>query len=179
MRKDSSIPYVYRKRGVYYFSRRVPKDLLEFHKHPNLTLSLKTKSSRVAKAKSATLAAQLDEQWLTLRWRQNDNPLSRFLVDQTLDTSRASNAPLLSEAKGIYLTAKAITRPVTFEQSVERAIGVLSNVAGDKPLDKYTRQDCPSSKHLGLLSLLFSGGFGSSWFNVKPLVVGGSSGVSG
>ena len=38
---------------------------------------------------------------------------------------------------------------------------------------------CPSSKHLGLLSLLFSGGFGSSWFNVKPLVVGGSSGVSG
>ena len=48
---------------------------------------------------------------------------------------------MLSEAKGIYLTAKAITRPVTFEQSVERAIGVLSNVAGDKPLDKYTRQD--------------------------------------
>ena len=125
MRKDSSIPYVYRKRGVYYFSRRVPKDLLEFHKRPNLTLSLKTKSSRVAKAKSATLAAQLDEQWLTLRWRQNDNPLSRFLVDQALDTSRASNAPLLSEAKGTYLTAKAITRPVTFEQSVERAIGML------------------------------------------------------
>ena len=141
MRKDSSIPYVYQKRGVYYFSRRVPKDLFEFHKRPNVTLSLKTKSSRVAKAKSATLAAQLDEQWLTLRWRQNDNPLSRFLVDQALDTSRASNAPLLSEAKGIYLTAKAITRPVTFEQSVERAIGVLSNVAGDKPLDKYTRQD--------------------------------------
>ena len=27
MRKDSSIPYVYQKRGVYYFSRRVPKDL--------------------------------------------------------------------------------------------------------------------------------------------------------
>ena len=28
MRKDSSIPYVYRKRGVYYFSRRVPRDLM-------------------------------------------------------------------------------------------------------------------------------------------------------
>ena len=66
MRKDSSIPYVYQKRGVYYFSRRVPKDLFEFHKRPNVTLSLKTKSSRVAKAKSATLAAQLDEQWLTV-----------------------------------------------------------------------------------------------------------------
>ena len=29
--------------------------------------------------------------------------------------------------------------------------------------------DCPSSKHLGHLSLLFSGGSGSSWVNVKPL----------
>ncbi len=35
---------------------------------------------------------------------------------------------------------------------------------------------CPSSKHLGLLSLLFSGGSGSSWFDVKPLGVYGSSG---
>jgi len=82
MRKDSLIPYVYRKRGVYYFSRRVPKDLLGFHKRPNVTFSLKTKSARVAKAKSATLSAQLDEQWLTLRWRTNDNPLDRFLVNQ-------------------------------------------------------------------------------------------------
>ena len=68
MRKDSSIPYVYRKRGVYYFSRRVPKDLLEHYRRPNVALSLKTKPSRIARAKSATLAAQLDEQWMNLRW---------------------------------------------------------------------------------------------------------------
>jgi len=38
---------------------------------------------------------------------------------------------------------------------------------------------CPSSKHLGLLSLLFNGGSGSSWFDVKPLGVDGSSGGFG
>ncbi|MDP6709676.1 MAG: enoyl-CoA hydratase-related protein, partial [Alphaproteobacteria bacterium] len=38
-------------------------------------------------------------------------------------------------------------------------------------------QECPSSKHSGLLSLFFTGGSGSSWFDVKPLVVDGSSGV--
>ena len=36
---------------------------------------------------------------------------------------------------------------------------------------------CPSSKHSGLLSLFLNGGSGSSWFDVKPLVVDGSSGV--
>ena len=86
MRKHPSIPYVYRKRGVYYFSRRVPRDLLEHYKRPNVTLFLKTKSSRIARAKAATLAAQLDEQWMNLRWRNNENPLIRFLADQTSES---------------------------------------------------------------------------------------------
>ena len=38
---------------------------------------------------------------------------------------------------------------------------------------------CPSSKHLGRLSLYSNGGSGSSWFDVKPLGVDGSSGGSG
>ena len=38
---------------------------------------------------------------------------------------------------------------------------------------------CPSSKHSGLLSLFFTGGSGSSWFDVKPLDVDGSSGGYG
>ena len=41
------------------------------------------------------------------------------------------------------------------------------------------RRECPSSKHSGLLSLFFTGGSGSSWFDVKPLVVDGSSGGFG
>lgn len=135
MRKDSSIPYVYRKRGVYYFSRRVPKDLLEHYRRPNVALSLKTKSSRIARAKSATLAAQLDEQWMNLRWRNNENSLIRFLTDQTSETRSSSSAPLLSKGKIIYLSAKASRRPRTFVQSVERAVNNLISVAGDKPID--------------------------------------------
>ena len=141
MRKDSSIPYVYRKRGVYYFSRRVPKDLLEHYRRPNVALSLKTKSSRIARAKSATLAAQLDEQWMNLRWRNDENPLIRFLTDQTSETRSSSSAPLLSEGKIIYLSAKASSRPRTFVQSVERAVNNLISVAGNKPIDTYTRKD--------------------------------------
>ena len=38
---------------------------------------------------------------------------------------------------------------------------------------------CPSSKHLGQVSLFRNEGFGSSWFDVKPLVADGSSGGFG
>jgi len=40
-------------------------------------------------------------------------------------------------------------------------------------------EGCPSSKHLGHLSLLSKGESGLSWFDVKLLGVDGSSGVSG
>ena len=38
---------------------------------------------------------------------------------------------------------------------------------------------CPSSKHSGRLSLFYNGGSGSSWIDVKPLCVDGSSGGFG
>ena len=47
----------------------------------------------------------------------------------------------------------------------------------DSHRDHGVQFKCPSSKHSGLLSLFFTGGSGSSWFDVKPLVVDGSSGV--
>ena len=41
------------------------------------------------------------------------------------------------------------------------------------------RDDCPSSKQMGLLSVFHKGGSGSSLFDVKPLGVDGSSGGFG
>jgi hypothetical protein len=76
MWKYNSVPFVYQKRDIYYFSRRVPKDLEDYYRLSKVTLSLRTKSPKVAIAKSTSLAAQLDEEWLTLRWRRNDSPLS-------------------------------------------------------------------------------------------------------
>ena len=49
----------------------------------------------------------------------------------------------------------------------------------ERVLDRVTSGGCPSSRPLGLLSLFSSGGSGSSWFDVKPLGVDGSSGGFG
>lgn len=136
-----SAPYLFRKRGVYYFSRRVPKDLLDHYDRDKIVFSLRTKSSKAAKVKAASLASQLEEDWLTIRWRSKDTPLRRFLKDKAAEARVSSTAPLITEAGSIYLRAKGTNRPVTFRTAVERAIGKLTDLLGDKPIDTYSRHD--------------------------------------
>jgi hypothetical protein len=107
-------PYLYQKRGVYYFSRRVPEDLLCHYKQSKIVFSLRTKSIKAARVKAASLAAQLNEDWLTIRWRSKDTPLRKFLRDQATEARFESTAPMMSEAGKIYLRTKGEGRPVTF-----------------------------------------------------------------
>ena len=132
-------PYVYSRDGIYYFTRRIPKDLRGHYRCPRIIVSLRTKSAQAARTKSTILAAQLDEEWLTIRWRQRDNPLKRFLADQSYASDELSNAPLLSEAKVVYLNSKSVDRPVTFTLAVDRAVNNLVSSVGDKPIDRYSR----------------------------------------
>jgi len=94
---DHLSPYLFRKRGIYYFSRRVPKDLLDHYERSKIVFSLRTKSCRAAKIKAASLASQLEEDWLTLRWRSKDTPLLRFLKGQAAEARISSSAPLMTE----------------------------------------------------------------------------------
>ena len=109
------VPYVYARDSIYYFNRRIPKDLQRHYRCDRIIVSLHTKSTHAAKTKSVTLAAQLDEEWLTLRWRQKDNPLRRLLGDAEHEPS---NAPLISKAKSIYVHSKRKSRPLTFSSSL-------------------------------------------------------------
>jgi len=141
MLRTAEVPYVYSRDGIYYFTRRIPKDLESHYRCPRIVLSLRTKSLRAAKTKSTTLAAQLDEEWMPLRWRSNDSPLRRYLSDQAFEARESSNAPLMTEARDIYLRSKGDGRPATFSQAVDRAIGNLVDTVGNKPIDTYSRQD--------------------------------------
>ena len=114
MLRTKDVPYCYSRDGIFYFTRRIPKDLQGHYRCPRIVLSLRTKSERAAQTKSTSLAARLDEEWMALRWRSNDNPLKRFLSDDALAERDASNAPLMSGAKDIYLQSKSNGRPVTF-----------------------------------------------------------------
>lgn len=79
---DQIGPYIFKKRRVYYFSRRVPKDLKSHYKHPRIVLSLRIRSLAAANLRATSLATKLEEDWMILRWRTSDDPLSRFLLDR-------------------------------------------------------------------------------------------------
>ena len=60
MWKANLVPFVYQKRDIYYFSRRVPKDLEDCYRSSKITLSLRTRNAKTAKIKSASLTSQLN-----------------------------------------------------------------------------------------------------------------------
>ena len=60
------VPYIYSRDGVYYFNRRIPRDLQRHYRCSRIILSLRTKSIPAAKSKSMNIAAQLNEVWLNL-----------------------------------------------------------------------------------------------------------------
>ena len=59
--------YLYRKRGVFYFSRHVPIDMRAHHGCSRIVVCLKTKSGDAAVKGSQKLAQKLDDYWLSLR----------------------------------------------------------------------------------------------------------------
>jgi integrase len=63
------------------------------------------------------------------------------MQDAQFIASDQSNAPLLSEAKIIYLKAKASGRSKIFVQTTERSVRYLTQLLGDRPIDLYTRSD--------------------------------------
>ena len=141
-------PYLYKRGGVYYFSRRIPSDLKGHYKLNRIVVSLKTTSLRAAQTRASSLATKLDEDWLMLRWRSSSDPFARYLVgDQRTEhlggslSSASSKAPLLSEAKKLYLDVKGKGRPKTFSQAADQSVGYMIKLLGDRPINTYARME--------------------------------------
>ena len=69
-----SVPFTFNRAGYYYFSRRVPADLVQHYSHPRIVQGLKTRSAQTAKSRASVAAAKLDEYWSYLgyvkdRWQ--------------------------------------------------------------------------------------------------------------
>ena len=66
------IPYTFNRFGYYYFSRRVPADLIQHYSYPRIVQGLKTRSAHTAKTRALVVAAKLDEYWSHLRMTDPD-----------------------------------------------------------------------------------------------------------
>lgn len=148
MSETISPSFTFNKDGVYYFSRRIPFELICHYTSPRIAFSLRTKSARVAEARARKAADQLDEYWFHLRSQDRRLPGKHMLrlgatggqAANTFSTTSEASV-LLSEAVSIYLNMKGQGRPVTFHRAAERSCGYVIDACGDRYLEAYTKAD--------------------------------------
>lgn len=139
MRTLKHPPYTYRKGGVYYFSKVIPKDLASFYAKPRIIKSLKTKSASHAKTASRSISSRLEDYWLGLRLQQAEVPASHLLVVPRKQLE--STFPPIEEALEIYLQVKGRDKSKLFFSHARRNISYLVSCLGSRPLDCYSSAD--------------------------------------
>ena len=147
------VPFTFNRYGYYYFSRRVPADLMQYYSYPRIVQGLKTKSAHTAKARALVAAAKLDEYWSHLRMTDPDL-IGRNLLRPEFKPYSQNTQPYvstacgpcisLSEALETYLTQKGANKPKTFHAAAQRACTYLVDACGAKNLAEYTRADALS-----------------------------------
>ena len=149
MSETISRPFTFVKDGIFYFSRRIPKELRCHYTSSRIAFSLRTRSAKIAETRARKAADQLDEYWYHLRSLATELPGKHMLRQERVVGSGTNVQPadvspssvLLSEAVGIYLQLKGKGRPETFHRAAERACGYVIDTCGDKHLGAYTKAD--------------------------------------
>ena len=142
--------FTFNRDGYYYFSRRIPADLIQHYSYPRIVKGLRTRSAQTAKARALVAAAKLDEYWSHLRLidpelygmkllRQGFRPVSRISLPESSIAGKPTIT--LSEALETYLLRKGAKQGKTFHAAAERACGYLIKACGAKDLAEYTRKD--------------------------------------
>ena len=93
---DHFSTYLYQKRGFYYFSRCVPKELHHCHAKHRIVLALNTKSHAKALKYAQVICQRLDERWLPMRLD------AMGLGSVIANDVRAINAPTLQRLHSNY-----------------------------------------------------------------------------
>ena len=161
---DQDEAYTFQKRGIFYFSKRVPSDLREFYKVSRLTYSLKTKCPKLANTQVKEALHKLEWYWNKVRM-DKELPCSQFLASAINSQSNDLRIKF-TEAARLYLEIKGKNRGVTFEKSVQRVIRYIISSIGDKDLASYTRANANSLRDY----LLEKGLVGSSVTRVLSIV---------
>ena len=132
---DHFSTYLYQKRGFYYFSRRVPKELHHCHAKHRIVLALNTRSRAKALKYAQVICQRLDERWLPMRLD------AMGFGNVIANDVGAVSAPTLSEATQQYLQLKGLGKAKTFHQAALRNAGTVIEICGDRVVTEYRTTD--------------------------------------
>ena len=74
---NNDVNFLQSRDNIYYFVRRIPVDIDKFYSSNRISLSLKTKSIKIALHKCKSIFQRLDDYWLGLRLQNLDIPAHR------------------------------------------------------------------------------------------------------
>ena len=129
--------FTYRKDGVFYFSRRIPKDLRHKYEHDKFAMCLRTKSRDAGARSARAIAARLDEYWMSLRIAGLGMPKMLANPDKAFEGPTIT----LSQALENYHSIKGTGKDDLFFHSSERFVRYVIDGLGDRTLDQYTSGD--------------------------------------
>ena len=129
--------HLYRKRGFYYFSRRVPKALLDDCPKPRIVLALKTRHYRDALRQSQILSKRLDDQWFHMQL----DAMGLDNVQAKVFQPAKGAGPLMSEATAFYLRLKGDGKDLVFTRAAQRNANIVIEVLGDRPINQYASSE--------------------------------------
>ena len=135
-----NVSYLYKKRGVFYFSKRVPCDVRSYYRSDRIVICLRTKSSVSAFRASKSLYQKLDDYWTSIRLTKMQVPAVHMLVSKPPVNSN-SNAPQLSKALSTYLKLKGEGKDKIFIRAANRNIKYVIELLGNLPIDEYSSKD--------------------------------------
>ena len=123
--------HLYRKRGFYYFCRRVPKALLSHYPKPRNVVALKTRQFRDALRQSQIISKRLDDQCFHMQL----DAMGLDNVQSKLFQPVKPSAPLMSEATSFYLRLKGEGKDKVFIRAAQRNAASVIEVLGDRPIN--------------------------------------------
>ena len=141
---ETSYPkYTYLKRGVYYFCKAVPVDLIHYYTKDRVVQSLRTKSRTKARHASVTLAVKLEDYWLSLRLKKAEVPAAH-LLKVVPSQNPNSVLPTIQDALELYLRVKRRNKRKTFFTHCNRSVHYVEECLGCRSLDQYSSADAAS-----------------------------------
>ena len=97
------VKYTIKKRDVFYFTKRVPKDIRSYYTRDRIIICLKTKSDASASRACKSLIQRLEDYWLSIRLIQFNIPAQHLIKT---NKSFTSDAALISVALEDYFKIK-------------------------------------------------------------------------
>ena len=136
MMHKNDINYLQCRDNIYYFVRRVPKDIHKHYSSQRISLSLKTKSKRIAEHKCKSISQRLDDYWLGLRLQNLEIP-ALHLVQSSIE----DDSPKLTDALQFYLRLKKQGKDKVFVRTATRNTNYVIKVLGDRGIASYSSSD--------------------------------------